>query len=128
MKYKLLFSLLIVLLFSSCAQDRKLEKYTRLVEASDKIILYKRIADTFAVTEQIFAREDLRSFKQILTRNIKPELQQSFYASHKIVLLKNEKPLGVLLISANTEQPFVNFTNEQFRFGFPLTYGIGMRL
>ena len=63
-----------------------------------------------------------------MKRNIKPEYQRKFIAQQKIEIYKQGKLLGVLLISGTKEDPFVNFTNEKFGFGFKLTYGIGMSL
>jgi len=44
-------------------------------------------------------------------------------ATHKIELYKENKVIAIFLIA-----DFVNFESPGLKFGFPLTYGIGMSL
>ena len=128
MKY-LTFLFTVGLLFLiSCSRDKRLDDYLRIVDSADKIVFYARHADSFAITRSVDSLEYLQNLKIILRRNIKPEMQRKFIAQQKIEIYKQEKLLGILLISRTKENPFVNFTNGTFGFGFKLTYGIGMSL
>lgn len=128
MKYLIfLFTLSLLLLFS-CSRDKRLDHYAQIIDSADKIVFYARHADIFAITKNVDSLVYLRNIKNILKRNIKPEYQRKFIARHKIEIYRHEKLLGVLLISGPKEDPFVNFTNGTFGFGFKLTYGIGMSL
>ena len=126
MKYLTFLSTIGLLLLSSCSRDKQLDDYTQIVDSADKIVFYERHADTFSITMSLDSLEHLQNLKNILKRNIKPEYQRKFIAQRKIEIYKHQKLLGVLLISGTNEDPFVNFTNDTFGFGFKLTYGIGM--
>lgn len=128
MKYLTLIFIPFLLLLSSCSGDKRLHNYNQIVDSADKIVIYARHADTFAITNTIDSLEYLQNLKNILKRNIIPEAQRKFIARHRIEIYSHEKLLGVLLISENKDDPFVNFTNDSFEFGFRLTYGIGMSL
>ena len=119
---------IIYLLLFSCSRDRRLQDYTQIVDSADKIVFYFRHGDTFVITKSVESSEHLHNLKNILKRNIKPENQRKFIAQQKIEIFGHEKLLGVLLINGTKEDPFVNFTNAKFGFGFKLTYGIGMSL
>ncbi|MFI5406331.1 MAG: hypothetical protein ACHQ1D_07435 [Nitrososphaerales archaeon] len=126
MKYLTFLSTIGLLLVFSCSRDKQLDDYTQIVDSADKIVFYERHADTFSITMSVDSLEHLQNLKNILKRNIKPEYQRKFIAQRKIEIYKHQKLLGVLLISGTNEDPFVNFTNDTFGFGFKLTYGIGM--
>jgi len=112
----------------SCSKKDTLNKYYQIVGSADKIIFYARAADTFAVTKNIDSLEHLQNIKHILKRHVQPEVQRKFIAQYKIEIYNHGKLSGALLISGRKENPFVNFTNDKFGFGFKLTYGIGMSL
>ena len=126
MKYLTFLSSLGLLLLFSCSRDNRLNDYSKIVDSADKIVFYARQADTFAIAYSADSLEHLQSVKNILKRNIKPEDQRKFIAHQKIEIYKQQKLLGVLLISGINEDPFVNFTSDRFGFGFKMTYGIGM--
>lgn len=127
MKYLILF-IIIFFAFSSCSRDHRINDYTQLVDRADQVIFYKRVADSFAVSKKVDSPRQLQDLKAILKRNITPEDQKQFIATYKIELYSTGKLLGMLLISDIKEKPFVNFTTNNFAFGFRLTYGIGMSL
>ena len=126
MRYLIFSSTLGLLLLFSCSRDKHLDDYSRIIDSADKIVFYTRHADTFAIIHSVDSLEHLQNLKDILKRNIKPEYQRKFIAKEKIEIYRHQKLLGVLLISGLNEDPFVNFTNGKFGFGFKLTYGIGM--
>ena len=126
MKFLAFLSSIGLLLLFSCSRDKRLNDYTKIVDTSDKIVFYARQADTFAIAYSADSLEHLQGVKDILKRNIKPEDQRKFIAQQKIEIYKDQKLLGVLLISGINEDPFVNFTCDRFGFGFKMTYGIGM--
>jgi hypothetical protein len=128
MKYIIFLIALCLLFLFSCLRDKRLDDYFQIVDSADKIVFYSRHNDTFAIASSVDSLEYLQNLKNILKRNIKPESPREFIAQHKIEIYNHEKLLGVLLISGLNGKPFVNFTNDQFGFGFRLTYGIGMSL
>jgi hypothetical protein len=128
MKYFTFLFIPCLLLLFSCSRDKRLDDYNKIVDSADKIVFYARQADTFAIIKTVDSLGYVQNLKNILKRNIKPDYQRKFIAQNKIEIYRHEKLLGVLLISGTKEDPFVNFTNEKFGFGFKLTYGIGMSL
>ena len=66
--------------------------------------------------------------KNILKRNIKPEGKGDIVATNKIEIYHFQSLTGILLIETSDQKGFVNFTGNEFHFGFRLTYGIGMSL
>jgi hypothetical protein len=128
MKYFTFLIGIVWLTLSSCSTDKRLDGYKRIVDDADKIVFYTRVADSFIVTSKVDSLEYLQNLKDIFQRNIKPEPQTKFIAQHKIELYNREQLTGVLLISGTTTGGLVNFINDQFSFGFKLTYGIGMSL
>ena len=126
MKY-LIFILAFVCLFS-CSRNEKFETYSKIIDSADQFRYYIRNNDTFTLTKKVIISEQVQSLKNILKRNIEPELQQKFIAYHKIEIYRKGDLQGALLISGSKEYPYVNFTNGNFGFGFRLTYGIGMSL
>lgn len=119
---------LVLWLLSSCARDKRLDDYYQIVDRADKILFYSKIDDTFILSKEVDSVAHLQNLKNILKRHIEPESQRKFVASQKIEIYEHGNLLGVLLISDPKENPFVNFTNDKFGFGFKLTYGIGMSL
>jgi hypothetical protein len=123
-----IFQLLFVTFLISCSQDERLVKYNSIVDKCDKVRIYKSAYAESTLLREISNQDDLRILKQILKRKIEPEIQRKFIPSMKYELIKDNKQIGVLLINDSNEDPFVNFQNEDFGFGFKLTYGIGTYL
>src|SRR3982751_1601354 len=119
---------LFLLVLVSCSRDGGLDKYIQIVDRADSIVFYIRDADTFIVTKKVESLNSLKSLKSILKRNIEPQIQRTFLPQYKILFYQDHTYLGALLISGTKENPFANFTNGSFSFGFKLTYGIGMSL
>ena len=115
-----LFSLLFLF---SCSKRGTLDKYYQIVDSSNKVVYYTKINGVFIITREATVDEHLQTSKNILKRNIKPEEQRNITPTNKIEIYKNEKVIGTLLIS-----DFVNFNSANLKFGFRLTYGIGMSL
>ena len=118
----------ILLILSSCSTDKRLDDYNQIVDSADKILFYTKVTDTFALTKNVVSAEQLHNLKSILKRDVERQYQRKFIPKHKIEIYKRGNLVGVLFISATKEDPFVNFKNDTFGFGFKLTYGIGMSL
>ena len=73
-------------------------------------------------------KRQVEIFKDIMRRNIEPEIQRKFIADIQIDLYENENRIGFLMITDNESKPFVNFGSDDLNFGFRLTYGIGQYL
>ncbi len=119
---------IITFVFISCSGNYNIIKYNKIIDDADTFKIYKRIDDTFVLENQVYKPEYAKSLKSILTRHINPEYQKKFIPNAKIEIYNGEKLKGALLISTSKENPFVNFSNGEFGFGFKLTYGIGMYL
>jgi hypothetical protein len=126
MKYFIFFVITVIL--SSCSGDKRLEKYYQIVDSADNLKYFIKDVNTFTLTKEIVSFEQLQNQKNILKRHIELDLQRKFLPKYKIEIYREEKLIGTLLINNSKDYPFVNFQNENFGFGFKLTYGIGMSL
>ena len=112
-----------VIALTSCS-DGKLKKYESIVRDADRFeIYYKSTNKTVAVPGQMTT-----NFKDILTRNVDPEIQRKFINDVKIDIYKGNKQIAFLMITNGDKSPFVNFNSDKLNFGFRLTYGIGQTI
>lgn len=118
-----LFIILILIAHTSC-KNSKLQQYESIVKEADKFeIHYKTTGKTVSIP-----KEEINNFKDILTRNIKPELQHKFINDIQVDISKNNKRTAFLRIATGGTNPFVNFNSNGLNFGFRLTYRIGMTI
>lgn len=118
-----LFIILISIALISC-KDSKLQQYERIVKEADRFeIYYKATGKTVSIP-----KEQIDNFKDILTRNVKPELQRKFINDVQVNISKNNKRTAFLRIANGGTNPFANFSSDGLNFGFRLTYGIGMTI
>jgi|694.fasta_scaffold46661_4 hypothetical protein len=121
-----LIKLTLLILLTSCTTDKRIEKYGRLIDDCDKITIYKLTDNSDNLIKEIGDKDELKNLKDILKRNVKPELQKKFKADKRFDIIKHDKVIGQILINDTGDEPFANFVTDDFGFGFRLTYGIGM--
>ncbi len=115
--------IMILIALISC-KNQNFQKYKSIVQKADKFeIYYKSVNKTVRIPEQ-----DIDKFKDILTRNVKPELQRKFINKVRVDFYKNGNRIAFLMINNGNPSPFVNFNSDNLNFGFRLTYGIGMTI
>lgn len=121
---KAVYSLFIMLLTLTACSQPKIDKYNSIIDRVTKIEI------TFKDSERKVEldKKQVEIFKDILKRNIEPEIQRKFIADIQIDLYENENRIGFLMITDNESKPFVNFGSDDLNFGFVLTYGIGQYL
>jgi len=121
---KVIHALFIVLLSLTACSQPKIDKYNSIIDRTTRIeITFK---DSARKVE--FDKKQVEIFKDILKRNIEPEIQRKFIADAQIDLYEKDGRIGFLMITDNETKPFVNFGSDNLNFGFHLTYGIGMYL
>lgn len=76
----------------------------------------------------VIPTQQVENFKEILTRNVKPELQRKFINDVRVDFYKNSNRIAFLRITNGKASPFVNFNSDSLNFGFRLTYGLGMTI
>lgn len=121
---KVIHSLFIVFLILTACSQPKIDKYNSIIDRTTRIEI------TFKDSERKVEldKKQVEIFKDILKRNIEPEIQRKFIADTQIDLYKNDSRIGFLMITDNTTKPFVSFGSDDLNFGFQLTYGIGQYL
>ena len=123
MHMKQLFYISTFLFLSSCT-DRRTSDYETIINKVDNIkIEFKSLNKTVELN-----KEYVPMFKEILTRNIEPTVQQKFISDTQVDFYSHGQKVGFLMINNNPEMSFVNFGSDKLNFGFGLTYGIGMYL
>jgi len=120
--------LTLLILLASCTTDKRIEKYSRLIGDCDKIRIYEVTDKADNLIKEIGGLEELQNLKDILRRNIKPELQKKFKADKRYEIINGDKVVAQILINDTGDEPFANFVTDDFGFGFRLTYGTGMHL
>ena len=124
---KLLIGLTFILVFNSCSEDARLEKYNKIIDACDKVRVYKKlVGNDFELVKEIVGKKELLILKQILKSGINPEIRMKFVADKRFEIFKGNKVVGYILTNGSKERPFANFVNDEFGFGFRLPYRIGM--
>lgn len=115
----LLLSVTLVLL--SC-KDQRLYQYEKMVDDAGKFeISYPNIPKIINIPKY-----RIESFKDVLKRNVKPELPRNIVEDVRVNIYKNNNRIGFLRITNGKTNPFVNFNSNNLNFGFRLTYGLGM--
>ena len=108
---------------SSC-NDAKLEMYKSIVQEADKFeICYKSTNKIITIPDQ-----HIDKFKDILTRNVKPEALRKLIYDTRVNIFKNNNQIAFITIAFGNKNPFANFISDSLNFSFQLTYGIGMTL
>jgi hypothetical protein len=106
------------------ACNEKLDQYQEIIDRIDRIdIHYKDINKDTSLSSQ-----QMSTFKKMLVRNIKPNLQTKFNSDIIVHLYLEDKRIAFLQVHISERNPFVNFNSDELNFGFPLTYGLGMFL
>ncbi len=121
---KVIHKLFIVFLSLTACSQPKIDKYNSIIDRTTRIeITFKDSARKIELD-----KKQVEMFKDILKRNIEPEIQRKFIADAQVNLYENDGRIGFLMLTDNETKPFVNFGSENLNFGFPMTYGIGMYL
>jgi hypothetical protein len=108
---------------TSC-KDARILKYEHIVQEATKFeIVYNASDKTITIPEQ-----QIGNFKDLLIRNIKPELQRKFINDVRIDIFRNNQKTAFLMITNGDKEPFANFNSDGLNFGFRLPYGIGQIL
>ena len=111
------------LLALSClgCQDRTVDRYEGIVNRADRIeVNFKEINKSI-----ILPAAQTERFKDVIIKDIKPELQRVFIGDTWIFLFHGNQRIGSLLVQ-NGKTPFANFDSDSLSFGFSLTYRMGM--
>lgn len=125
---KRLIKLTFIFLLTSCSADKRIEKYGRLIDDCDRVKIYQLTDKADNLIKEIGDKNELQTLKDILKRNVKPELEKKFKADKRYEIIQGDKVVGQILIKDTGDEPFANFVSDDFGFGFRLTYGIGMYL
>ena len=121
---KVIYSIFIAFLTLTAYSQTKIDKYNSIIDQATRIEI--KFKDSEKEIE--LDKNQVEIFKDILKRNIEPEIQRKFIADIQIDLYENESRIGFLMITYNESKPFVNFGSDDLNFGFELTYGIGQYL
>ena len=79
------------------------------MQSADKFeIYYKSNGETV-----IISPEQIKDFKAILTRNVKPEFQRKFINDVRVDFFKIYNRIAFLMIANGNTNPFVNFNSDQ---------------
>ena len=121
---KVIYSIFIAFLTLTACSQTKIDNYNSIIDQATRIEI--KFKDSEKEIE--LDKNQVEIFKDILKRNIEPEIQRKFIADIQIDLYENESRIGFLMITHNESKPFVNFGSDDLNFGFELTYGIGQYL
>ena len=113
-------TMILVIILTGC--NRQLQQYENLVDQINGVEVH------YTRTDKVvrLSKQQTETFKDILTRNINPEMQRKFSNEVRVDLFKDSNRLAFLRIYEGSQQPFVNFNSDSLNFGFQSTYGIGM--
>ncbi len=115
---------LMLISFVPACKDEEFRQYKKIIQQADRFeIYYKSNGSTIDIPKQ-----ELDNFKEVLTQNIKPDLQRKFINNVTINVYQNNHRTAFMLITTGEENPFVNFNSDSLHFGYGLTYRIGMTL
>ena len=108
---------------TACYQS-KIDKYISIIDRVTRVeINFKNTGKKIELD-----KNQVEIFKDILKRNIEPEIQRKFIADIQIDLYANENRIGFLTVTDKVTNPFVNFDSDDLNFGFQMTYEIGQYL
>ncbi|HCQ29366.1 MAG TPA: hypothetical protein DIU39_03705 [Flavobacteriales bacterium] len=111
------------LTLTACYQS-KIDKYNSIIDRVTRVeINFKNTGKKIELD-----KNQVEIFKDILKRNIEPEIQRKFIADIQIDLYANENRIGFLTVTDKVTNPFVNFDSDDLNFGFQMTYEIGQYL
>lgn len=114
--------LLTVFSFLGC-QDATLQQYKNIVNQADRFEVY-----FIGINKTIpIPASEIESFKDVITTNIKPEMQRTFIGDTRVDFFRGNQRIGYLIIQIG-KGPVANFNSDSLNFGFGLTYRMGMWL
>ena len=76
----------------------------------------------------ILIGDTLNKYKTVLTRAVQPEGQKPIRNDFSIELYNRNHKIGDLSIQLDHLIPFANFNSGKLKFGFRVSYGLGMSL
>ena len=105
----------------SC-KDNRTKEYEKIVSQTARFKIH------FLPEKKTFflRQNEVEQFKQVLTSEIRPDTVSSFMADTRIELIGSDfQQIGVIALIHNS-RPTASFNSEKLKFGFRLTYRIGM--
>ncbi|HSZ86222.1 MAG TPA: hypothetical protein VK787_09340 [Puia sp.] len=123
MNYLKLFILLIFLV--SCFRDSMQKNYEQIINDADSIKLFVKSNNNFKLKKEVVNSIYLKNIKLILTQNVVNEIQREFIPDSKIEIYSKGGLTGTIFI-INSKDPFADFKNSNFGFGFKIPYRLGM--
>lgn len=105
------------------SQDTTVQQYRSIVNQADRFEVYFiDINKTIRIPA-----DETKSFKDVITTDIKPEMQRVFIGNIRIDFFRGNQRIGYLMLE-NSKGADANFNSDSLNFGFGLTYRIGMWL